>query len=206
MSLQASAPVRIYPIDDTDRDSTFRSYVHKLQAAVSALDSSALRKLTADDVVVGPREKDKGWQRFVEVWRPNDRNDPELWDALSELLSLGFVREHPSLYVSPYVAWRFPNDLDPRTHLVVIRDGAALRLSPGINAPISATLSFDIVGRISGAATPAGDNELRQWVYVRTLDGRTGYLNARDVRSPLMPRAQFARKNGKWKMVALEGR
>jgi hypothetical protein len=160
--------------------------------------------LIAGDVVVGSREKDKGWAKFVEIWRPDDVENGALWDTLDELLSLGFVREHPSLFASPYLSWRFPSDLDPRTHLVVIRDNAALRQGPSINSPVREALSFEIVRRLANAGS--GADELHQWVYVGTFDGKAGYVDARDVRSPLMPRAQFALRRGKWLMVALEGR
>lgn len=197
----AAAPVRLFPIDDTARDPAFRSYVERLQSAVDARKPGALRRLVDDDVVVGAAADDKGWKKFVATWRPDDRESP-LWDALSDLLSLGFVREHPSLFVSPYLVWRFPRNLDPSAHLVVIRDKAALREAPSVNAPAAAMLSFDIVGRLGNAAK--GRDELGEWVKVRTLDGKMGYLSTRDVMSPLMPRAQFGLLRGRWQMVALE--
>jgi hypothetical protein len=62
-------------------------------------------------------------------------------------------------------------------------------------------LSFDIVqrtGDVEGAET------LVQWMPVRTLDGKAGYINARDLMSPLMPRAQFGLHRGRWSLIALE--
>ena len=194
--------VRLYPIDDTARDSAFRSYVGKLRSAVEARNTDALRKLVDEEVVVGPAAEDKGWEKFTAKWRPDDRRDSLLWGALADLLSLGFIREHPSLFLSPYLVWRFPHELNVATHLVVIRDKAALREAPSRNAPVIASLSFDIVRKLGDPQ--GGGEELAQWVQVRTLGGQTGYLNTRDVMSPIMPRAQFGMRRGRWLLIALE--
>jgi hypothetical protein len=198
---QEAAAIRLYPFDNTARDSGFRSYVGKLRAAVESRDTDALRKLVDEGVVVGPADGDKGWAKFVAKWRPDDRRNSRLWSALADLLSLGFIREHPQLFLSPYLVWRFPAELNMATHLVVIRDKAVLRQAPSINAPPAASLSFDVVRRLGDV--DSGD-ELIKWVHVRTLNGQTGYLNTRDVMSPLMPRAQFGLRRGRWTMIALE--
>lgn len=197
---QNASTYRVYPIDDTSRDGSFRGFVKKLNAATTAKDAKALRKLVDNDVVVGPGKNDSGWEKFVEHWKPEDK-DSGVWQVLSDLLSLGFVREHPSLFVSPYLVWRFPRDLDLPNPLVVIRDKAPLRSATSVRSSEVAALSFDIVQQLS--APVAGDG-LEQWVRVRTLDGQEGYLSTRDVMSPLMPRAQFAKQDGHWVMVALE--
>jgi hypothetical protein len=201
LQIQPGSVTRLYPIDETARDSSFRSYVGKLRSAVQNRDTSALRKLVDDDVFVGPGDDDKGWAKFTAKWHPVDRGNPRMWSVLADLLSLGFIREHPSLFLSPYLVWRFPRDLNMDAHLVVVRDKAALRKAPSLKAPSTATLSFDIVQPLG---PPEGVEELIQWVYVRTLDGKTGYLNMRDVMSPVMPRAQFATRRGRWYLTALE--
>lgn len=199
---QPPAPGRLYPVDETARDPSFRSYIGRLRSAVEKRDSEALRKLVDQDVIVGSSDEDKGWTKFVERWRLDERADSMVWGALSDLLSLGFIREHPSLYVSPYLVWRFPRDLDRAAHLVVIRDKVALRAAPSPNAPAVASLSFDIVRRLG---PPQRGEGLGQWFQVRTLDGHTGFVATRDVMSPLMPRAQFERIRGRWRLMALEG-
>lgn len=196
--------LRLYPVDDAARDHAFRSYLGKLRAAVAARNTRALRKLVDEQVVVGPDDDDKGWTKFVAKWHPDDAEGSPLWPALADLLSLGFVREHPSLFLSPYVVWRFPQNLDRAGHLVVIRDKVPLRESPSLNAPSVATLSFDIVLRLGSAAASSSEG-LQQWVHVRTLDGRTGYVTTRDVMRPDIPRAQFSLREGRWVMSAMEG-
>jgi hypothetical protein len=196
-----TAATRLYPVDDTSRNPAFRSYVRKLQIAVDRRSVERLRKLVDDKVVVGDDAAEKGWTGFIARWHPEDAHST-VWAVLSDLLALGFIQEHPQLFLSPYLVWRFPRELNMATHLVVIRGNAALRDMPSSRTTPFAYLSFDIVERLS-EAQPTED--LARWIFVRTLDGKTGYLNARDAMSPLMPRAQFGMRRGHWLLIALEG-
>ena len=198
MFFEADA-VRLYPVDDTARDPGFRSYTQKLRRTVEARSTQELRKLVDKDVVVGPGKDDKGWDRFLAQWRPEERDSP-VWPALAELLSLGFIQEHPQLFLSPYLVWRFPTELNMATHLAVVREKAALREAPSARAPVVAWLEFDIVRQLGPVQ---GGEDLVQWIRVRAGD-KTGYINAREVMSPLMPRAQFVRLRGRWLLTALE--
>jgi hypothetical protein len=169
---QTASVVRLYPVDDTARDPTFHSFVKRLQSAVDARNTNALRKLVDSEVVrvSGPAEDDTDWAKFAAKWRPGDTNSP-VWPALSDLLDLGFIEEHPRLFVSPYLVWRFPRELNRSTHLVVIRDKAALRTAPSTRASAAAWLSFDVVLTLG---QPEGGDGLGQWVRVSTIDGQTG--------------------------------
>ncbi|MDZ4800864.1 MAG: SH3 domain-containing protein [Bryobacteraceae bacterium] len=199
---QSGPVIRLFPVDDTARDSAFRSYVGKLRSAVDGRKTDALRKLVDKDVVVGPENEDKGWTKFVERWRPDDRENSPVWKGLSDLLSLGFIQEHPSLFLSPYLVWRFPDNLSMSGHLVAVKDKVEVRERPSPNSRPVATLVFDVVRQLGELQ---GGEELVQWIPVQTLDGKSGYVNARDVMSPLMPRAQFGKQRGKWILIALEG-
>jgi len=200
MQTEAVPALRLYPVDDTSRDPAFRSFVKKLRSAVETRNTGALRKLVDDEVVIGPADEDKGWEQFYARWHPDD-SDSELWPALSDLLALGFIREHPALFLSPYLVWRFPRGVNMKTHLVVIRDRAPLRTAPSLRAPAPVSVSFEIVEQLGQRESGEG---LGQWVLVRTAEGESGYLNTRDVMSPLMPRAQFGIRHGKWNLIALE--
>src|SRR4051794_19406902 len=181
----ATSATRLYPVDDTSRNPAFRSYIRKLQAAVDRRTMKDLRKLVDEEVVVGDAAAEKGWTRFAAKWHPEDPHS-RVWAVLSDFLALGFIQEHPHLFLSPYLVWRFPRELSMATHLVVLRGNAALRDAPSSRATPFAYLSFDIVEQLSQAQRT---EDLAQWIFDRTLDGKTGYLNARDAMSPLMPRA-----------------
>jgi hypothetical protein len=201
VAARSEPAIRLYPVDDTARDPSFESFVRKLRSAVEARSTHALRGLVFPEVVSGPADDDTGWTKFAARWRPDDTESP-LWPALSDMLELGFVREHPSLFLSPYLVWRFPAELDRAAYLVVIRDRVALRAAPSLKAPVVDWLSFDVVRPLG---RPESGEGLGQWVRVANLSGHTGYVNAKDLMSPLIPRAQFGIRKGKWFLVALEG-
>lgn len=192
---------RIAPVSDAARTPGFPVFLAKLKAAVGKRDAKALHKLTDEDVILGGfTEKDeKGWAKFAWRWRVDDKQG-EVWHVLGDLLDLGFFREAPGTLVSPYLAWKFPRDLDPASHLVVLRDVLPLRTKPDRNAPVTATLSFDIVRPIESYRPQAAF----EWIEVETLSGIRGFVQSSNVRSPLMPRAQFSKRDGQWKLFVLD--
>ena len=189
---------RIYPVDDTERDHTFKTFTAKLNKAAVKRDVKAFRKLCADDIVTGAgRKKDpeeKGWAAFVSRWRPSDP-DTQLWEVITDLLSLGSVRMHPRLYVAPYLVWKFPENLDPRRFLVLTRDQVILRTAPDRDSKAIAVLSFDVVEKLGEAPG--------EWTLVR-VNGKQGFVQSQHLRSSLTPRAQFAQEPEGWRLVALE--
>ncbi|MBL8209431.1 MAG: SH3 domain-containing protein [Bryobacterales bacterium] len=192
---------KLYPIDESSRDGSFQSFVSRLRSAVEARNTKALRKLLDEDIVVGAEKEDQGWRKFVERWKPNDPHTP-LWPALADMLQLGFIREQPDLYLSPYVVWRFPQHLDRRLYRVIARDNVPLREAPSLNAPVRARLAFDIV---KPTGDPVRSEGLARFVPIETGDGQRGFVSQGDLLSPLLPRAQFAFRQKRWIMVALEG-
>jgi hypothetical protein len=189
---------RIYPVDDTQRDSTFQSFTAKLNKAAVKRDVRAFRKLCADDIVTGTGNKkdpeEKGWNAFVARWRPADP-DTQLWEVITDMLSLGSVRMHPRLYVAPYLVWKFPDKLDPRRYLVLTRDQVVLRTAPDRDSKALAVLSFDVVEKLGEAPG--------EWTFV-SVNGKQGFVQSQHLRSSLTPRAQFAQGFEGWRLVALE--
>jgi hypothetical protein len=199
--LSAQQPLpKLYPVDESARDPSFQAFTSRLRSAVERRNTKALRRLVDDDVVVGPDKDDRGWHKFLERWRPGDAETP-LWAALGECLHLGFLREQPDLYLSPYVVWRFPDHLSRSKHLVVAKEKVPLRESPSLQAPVRAMLSFDIV---RPAGDPVRSEGLATFVPVETGEGLRGFVNATDLISPMMPRAQFGFRQKRWVLIALE--
>ncbi len=200
VSLLFAQSVKLAPVSDAEREPGFATYLKKLKSAVAARDAKALHKLVDEDVVIGGfEEKDLlGWKKFADRWQVDDKDSP-VWDVLADLMELGFFREAPRTLVTPYLAWKFPRELDPAEHLVVLRDALPLRATPNRDGKSVATLAFDVVRR----AGPYDSTNAFGWVEVETLDGIRGFVQNSNVRSPLMSRAQFSVKanqprNGSW--------
>ena len=199
LAFAVDGPVHLYPIDDRHRSDDFRRFTVKLEKAATKRDAKALRKLVDDKVIAGPKDKDEGWAVFTARWHPDSPESP-LWTVLLDLLDIGFDQMHPHIFVSPYYAWKFPRELDPRKHLVVIRDVVPVYATASRNSPVVATVAFEVVQRVGDAPTGSFD-----WVRIQTLTGKIeGYVAAQNVRSPITPRAQFALKDGNWKLVVLD--
>ena len=196
--LAVDGPVRLYPIDDRQRSDDFRRYTVKLERAVTKRDAKELRKLVDKDVIAGPGEKDEGCAVFTRRWHP-DSAEGAVWTVLTEILDIGFEQMHPKIFVSPYDAWKFPHELDPRHHLVVIRDVVPVRETASRDAAVVATVSFEVVQRVGAPSAGVFD-----WVKIKTAVGKEGYVASQSLRSPITPRAQFALKDGSWKLVVLD--
>lgn len=192
---------RLAPVSDAAREPGFPAYLKKLKSAVAKRDPKALRKLVSSDIITGgfgPKDE-RGWDKFSQRWEVDSKDSP-VWDVLADLADLGVFREAPRSLVSPYLAWKFPANLDPKTHLVVLRDALPLYEKPDRTSRPVATLAFDIVKRVEAAGATGGFD----WVLVETLAGIRGYVQSTNVRSPLMSRAQFANENGQWSLVVLD--
>lgn len=194
----AQGPVRLYPIDDRHRSDDFRRFTVRLERAVTKRDAGELRKLVDKKVIAGPKDEDEGWDVFVKRWHPESGDSP-VWGVLTGMLDIGFEQMHPKIFVSPYYAWKFPRELDPRRHLVVIRDVVPVRATASRDAAAVATVAFEVVQRVGPAPDGAFD-----WVKIRTFDGKEGFVASQMVRSPITPRAQFALRDGSWKLVVLD--
>lgn len=197
---QSTAP-RLAPVSDEGRDGAFHAYVGRLRSAVGKHDEQALRKLVDPEVIttgIGGKDQ-RGWQKFRAEWGVGTESGA-IWDVLSDLMELGFFREGPGIYVSPYVVWKFPHELDPDEHLVVLRDALPLREKPSRDSRSVGMLAFDIVKKVGGG----DDGGSFGWVEVETGGGIRGFVQTANVRSPLMPRAQFSRKDGRWLLVVLD--
>lgn len=192
---------RLAPVNDLKREGGFSGYVKKLNSAVAKRDAKALQKLVDPDLVCGGWvEKDeRGWVKCAARWRVEDKDGP-LWEVLADWIELGFVRETPAIFLTPYVVWRFPRDLDPDLYWVVLRDNLPLREKPERNGRMVATLAFDLVKRVGDAPSLRGFD----WVQVETSAGVRGWVQGAQLRSPNMSRGQFSLKEGQWKLTALD--
>ncbi|HEX7828273.1 MAG TPA: SH3 domain-containing protein [Thermoanaerobaculia bacterium] len=184
---------KLAPVDQASTDPTFVAYRDKLRAAVKSRDAKAVVALS--DPKIRTSFGDGGGTSALQKALAR----PGVWDELDSVLAHGgsFLGEgETKSFWAPYVYSAWPEEKDVFTHFAVIGENVPLRKSADANAEVIASLSHDIVER----ATPGPDKG--DWRHVKTADGRTGYVAAKDVHGPVGYRAGFLKQNGEWKMNA----
>jgi hypothetical protein len=191
-----SAQPVLRPVDEAAQQPDFFTFRAKLATIVARHDAPALIAQLADDVTTS-FGGDGGIEEFRTNWKP-EAPDSGVWEALGEVLALGGTFQSDGEFVAPYVAGAWPEDLDGIDHVALVGSGVRVRAAPAPDAAVLATLDFAILARDIDVAAPDP-----AWHAVRLPDGRTGYVDARFVRSSTDVRAVFAKIDGRWRLTAL---
>jgi hypothetical protein len=192
------------PIDEAGLDPSFLAFRNKLIAAVERRDARYLVSILDPKVKMSFGEEE-GVGDFKRVFSINNRN-AQFWGDFLAALKLGgsFLREgdkRTGLFYSPYTYSTFPEDLDSYDESVIIGKNVPLRRDPRPNAPVVATLSYNIV-RVQHETLPkSGRSEYPGWLLLKTLGGLEGFVRQRSVRSAIDWRAGFEKKRGRWVLV-----
>lgn len=189
---------RLVPQDDGSRDPSFDAFRKRLRQAVSKRDTAFLESVLDPQVHVSFGPDERGLAAFRRVWRPDD-DKSELWPKLQATLALAAARDNDAFWI-PYVYTRWPADLDPHGHAVVVSENATLRDRPGADGSALAQLSYDVV-RVVGGERGRGD-----WQRVATRNGVEGYVPASVLVGPTGLRIKCVNDGGRWRIaVLLEG-
>ena len=148
-----------------------------------------------------------GMRDFVKKWQP-ESSDTELWAVMESILTMGggFIRSERGVeFCAPYVFTHFPEELDIYGYGAVIKQNVPLKTDSAITSQTVSNLSYDLVkvedwrsvaDKTNGSAT--------RWIKVRTLNGKTGFVDKQFVRSPTDYSACFLYTLNKgWKMISL---
>lgn len=199
---------QLLPIDEASKDPALLAFRMQMLEAVGAHDADFLLDHVADDIRVS-FGAGGGKQAFVDMWSPADPNS-KIWPILGGILGGGGVfdeisfqlsdgRSADARFTAPYYFAAYPGEaFDPFQHGVIVVPDAVLRESADENAGAVDTLSFAIVRTQN--FIPGSD---AQWVNVTLEDGRTGYVDASEIRSPIGYRAIFHRVGDEWTLSTL---
>ena len=195
LAAEVFAQRELLPVDQAAQQPDFFSFRAQLLAAVARRDSDAILAVVSEDITnsfggVG------GVAEFKRMW---DIASPEsrLWATMATILGLGGTFIADGRFTAPYTFSRWPRDLDPFTHMVVIGASVRARSAPSVTATPLASFSFAIVelAKNSDWGSP--------WLAIRLPGGKTGYMNRRYIRSPVGYRASFEKRDGRWQMTIL---
>ncbi|MEO8378852.1 MAG: SH3 domain-containing protein [Acidobacteriota bacterium] len=179
-------------VDEGSRDATFAAYRERLLTAVRAHDAKGVAAL-AD-----PKIRTSFGSGGGSAELQNMLAKPGMLEELEQILTLGgtFQGDGNAAFWAPYVYSTYPDAQDSFSTLAVIGEGVPLRESANDDAPVVASLSRNIVER----ASAPGSGE--PWTKVK-VDGRTGFVESKSLRSPIDYRAGFNKTAAGWQMTAL---
>ncbi|MEO7674130.1 MAG: SH3 domain-containing protein [Pyrinomonadaceae bacterium] len=204
---EAAAQERyVQPVDEAKMDASFAAFRTKLIAAAERRDAKFVLSIL-DPKISLSFGGDAGIADFKRIWKIGDSKSL-FWDEFLTVIRNGgtFVREkkrRTNLFYAPYSFDSFPADLDAFEHSIIFGNNVNLRERPSNDSKILDHLSYNIVKIDNdGTVMKAGGSDVADWYSIKTLGGKTGYVKAEFVRSPIDFRAGFEKKRGVWKMVA----
>lgn len=197
---------KLYPVDDASQDRSFKMFRDQLKVAVRKKDKEFILS-NLDPKIELSFGGHSGIKDFKEMWKI-DKPTSKFWAELTKVLQLGgsfqTVDGHKE-FLAPYVTSKWPDnaELDVFEYVAVIGTDVRLRAGPGLETPIIASLSYDILKLVT--VTPPANAKSKDgldWVKVMTGDGKQGYVAGKYVRSPIDYRAAFRNIKGSWRMTA----
>jgi len=195
------------PVDEGKSNASFSLFRKNLIKAVKKRDKKYLIGILDPNIKVS-FGGDDGIEDFQNYWNLDTPDRSKLWDELLAALSNGgtFSKEETiktKQFCAPYTFTSFPEDLDAFEHNVIFGNNVRLRAKPDLSAEIITQLSYNIIKiDFENSVKTAENGEDYSWYKITTLGGKTGFVSADYVRSPIAYRACFEKKNKKWKMTA----
>ncbi len=202
LALPTLAQERKLPlVDEAAGDASWTRFKKRLQAAITSRDKQFLLSIL-DKNVRNQSESTRGVAQFRRQWELDTADSP-VWRELQTAMQLGsafLLRDKGARELCmPYVLGKWPADIEPFNHAVVISRDTTVQAEPSTSAPGLGRLSYDIV--------PVSDWEVddkagtkQKWVRIRFGD-RDGYLPEEHVRSPVEQAACFVKAGSGWRMT-----
>lgn len=199
LSTPASAQVAtLEPVDEAAQDPSFLLFRARLLEAAQAGDTAYVLSVLDPDVRAS-FGGDHGVDGFRRLWLYGTTpGDEDLWTALTRTLALGSTYgrtdDGAPMATAPYVYGAWPDSLDAFGHLAVVGERVRVRAAPRPDAETLTTLTYAVVPTIYAPDLP------EDWRRVTLADGRTGYVAAAYLRSPVDYRLGFQKSADGWRI------
>lgn len=203
-SAQEAEGKKLLPVDEAAKDPSWLNFRRALLDALAKRDRKFLLSVV-DRNIRNPLEAPRGIAAFRKQW-DLDADDSPLWRALPAALHLGSAwlkpEEGPRQLCAPYVAVKWPEDVDPFDYGAITAREALAKSEPSSESKTLATLSYDVLRVIDWEVADRAPDGKQKWVQVKLRD-KDAYVPEEQIRSPIEHRACFVRTEGGWRMVAL---
>jgi hypothetical protein len=191
----------VRPVDTASQDPSFVAFRKELIKAAEARDGAFIVNIVDPKILLGYGGED-GIRNFKRIWKPESRDSP-LWTELLTILRNG-GKFYKKEFQAPYVFSAWPEDLGGTDYQVIFGSDVNLREAPSADAKVVTRLSYNVVEvDFEKSVAKDKDRNLFEWLSVKTLGGKRGFVKSEYVRSPIGYRAGFAKKGGKWRMTFL---
>lgn len=187
-------PETLPPVETCAAEAGFDDFRARLVKAVKAKDERALLSLLSADVEVN-FGGDQGPELFAANWKLDEPGESRVWAELDEALAAGCTQSGDALVAPSFVA-QFPHQLDA-FETVILPPGAQLRGTKSDGSPAEGALSWHLA-RVA-------DDQDDQWIGVRLVDGRAGFVRRGQAVNPLDYRLVFEKRGGRWMITAFVG-
>ena len=198
----AGAQARKLPlVDEAAGDVSWLRFKKRLADALARRDKQFLLSIL-DRNVRNQTEKTRGVAEFRKQWEL-DTPDSPVWRELQTALQLGSAyikRDNGARELcAPYVLGKWPPDVQPFDHAVVISRDSTVQAEPSVGSAALGRLSYDVVTVTDWEIDDKNDPK-QKWVRIRH-GNRDGYLLEEHVRSPIEQAACFVKAGNGWKMT-----
>ncbi|HXF65713.1 MAG TPA: hypothetical protein VNK67_03305 [Burkholderiales bacterium] len=199
----AAQEMKLEFVDEAARDASWTGFRKRLLAALEKRDLKFVLSILDRNVRAG-HEGARGGAEFRRLWSL-DAADSPLWRELTAALMLGSAwlrREDGSRELcAPYVLARWPQDVDPMKHGVLVAREVLVKSEPSQDSPTLAALSYAIVPVADWEVDDRAREARQKWVRIRLKEAE-GYVPEEQIRSPVEHAACFVRTEGGWRMTA----
>lgn len=193
---------KLAPVDEAAGDASWQRFKKRLLSAVEKRDKQFLLSIL-DRNVRNQDARTRGIAHFRKQWELDTADSP-VWRELATALQLGgaYLKRDkgPKEFCAPYLLARWPEDIEPVNHGVVVARDARVQAEPSNASPSLGALSYDIVPVTDWEVDDKADAK-QKWVRIRFLD-RDGFVPEEQIRSPVEQAACFVKGGNGWRMTA----
>jgi len=189
-------------VDEAGKDASWTAFRRRLLEALEKRDLKHVLGVLAQNVRNGS-DSPRGIPEFRKQWHLDDNNSP-FWQEMTSALSLGsawLTREKKVRELcAPYVLAKWPEDVEPTQHGVIIAREALVKSEPSSAAATFATLSYQIVPVPDWEVNDRDASSKQKWVKI-LVNGLSGYVPEEQIRSPIEHAACFVRTENGWRLI-----
>jgi hypothetical protein len=195
--------MKLLPVDEAVKDASWMSFRKRLLDALGKRDRKFLLSIV-DRNIRNSLDTPRGIAAFRKQWNL-DSDDSGIWRELPSALFLGAAwlkpEKGPRQLCAPYVAAKWPEDVDPFDHGAITAKEALVKAAPSSESATVATLSYDLVPVTDWEVADQAKESGQKWVKIRFQD-KDGYVPEEQIRSPIEHRACFVKTENGWRLVA----